>query len=221
MRVLTGYEPAHVGLIPDGMRRWAKSRGVSLADAYMQGAEKVADILQVLRRNNVRTVSVYNLSRANLARSQAELEPVFNASVRFLTDLIPARFEPDTCSVRLHGDRSVLPAEYIAAAQHAESVMSGGQFRINILAAYDANEELRAAHLQARQSGGEIRGAFDIEDVDLVIRTSPEPLLSGFLPLQTQYAQLRFLSTPLNELDARHIDEFIDDYRRTPQLRGR
>lgn len=221
MRVLTGYEPTHVGLIPDGMRRWAKSRGVSLADAYMLGAEKVADILQVLRGHNVRTVSVYNLSRANLARSQAELEPVFKASIRFLTELIPARFKPDECSVRLHGDRTVLPTEYVAAARHAESVMCGDRFRINILAAYDANDELRAAHLQARQNGGEIRGAFDIGDVDLVIRTSPEPLLSGFLPLQTQYAQLRFLSTPLNELDKRHIDEFIDDYRRTPQLRGR
>lgn len=221
MRVLTGYEPTHVGLIPDGMRRWAKSRGVSLEDAYLQGAEKVADILQVLRRHNVKTVTVYNLSRANLARSQAELEPVFKASITFLTTLIPARFAPDECSVRLHGDRSVLPDEYVAAAQHAESVMCGEDFRVNILAAYDANDELRAAHLQAQQEGGEIRGAFGIDDVDLVIRTSPEPLLSGFLPLQTQYAQLRFLTTPLNDLEDRHIEEFIDDYRRTPQLRGR
>lgn len=221
MRVLTGYEPAHVGLIPDGMRRWAKSRGVSLEDAYLKGAEKVADILQVLRRHNVRTVSVYNLSRANLARSQAELEPVFKASVHFLTTLIPARFDPDECSVRLHGDRTVLPEEYVAAARHAESVMRGDGFRINVLAAYDANDELRAAHLQAQRQGGEICGAFDIDDVDLVIRTSPEPLLSGFLPLQTQYAQLRFTTTPLNELEERDIEEFIDDYRRTPQLRGR
>lgn len=218
---MTGFEPAHVGLIPDGMRRWAKSRGISLAEAYLLGAEKVADILQVLRRHNVRTVSVYNLSRANLARSQAELEPVFNASIHFLTHLVPARFEPDACSVRLHGDRTVLPAEYVAAAERTESVMRGEEFRINILAAYDANDELRTALLQAQQRGGEVRGSFDIDDVDLVIRTSPEPLLSGFLPLQTQYAQLRFLTTPLNELEEHHIDEFIDDYRRTPQLRGR
>lgn len=155
MHVLTGCEPAHVGLIPDGMRRWAKSRGISLAESYLQGAEKVADILQVLRGHHVRTVTVYNLSRANLARSQAELEPVFNASIHFLTHLIPARFEPDACSVRLYGDRSLLPAEYVAAAEHAESVMRGEDFRINILAAYDANDELRAAVAQAQQQGGE------------------------------------------------------------------
>lgn len=221
MTVLTGYEPAHVGLIPDGMRRWARGHDVSLADAYLRGAEKVVDILRVLRRNNVRTVSVYNLSRANLARSDAELEPVYKASIHFLTTLIPANFDPADCSVRVHGDRRVLPEEYVAAARHAESVMQGSEFRINILSAYDANDELRAAQVQAQREGCEICRALDIEDVDLVIRTSPEPLLSGFLPMQTQYAQLRFLTTPLNELEERDIEEFIDDFRRSPQRRGR
>ena len=61
-------------------------------------------------------------------------------------------------------------------------------------------------------------GAFPL---DLVIRTTPEPLLSGFLPFQSQYAQLLFLTTPLNDLDARYIDQLIADYRRLPQLRGR
>lgn len=220
MDAATGRAPVHVGLIPDGLRRWSKSQGVTLTEAYLRGADKVTDILQALRRNDVRTVSVYNLSRANLARSQAELEPVYNASIYFLKAL-PAHFDPAHCTVRLYGDRTLLPEEYVAAGAHAESAMHGDQFRINILAAYDADDELRCAHSRALREGGEIRGAFDIEDVDLVIRTSPEPLLSGFLPMQTQYAQLRFLTTPLNELDERHIDAIIDDFRRSPQLRGR
>ncbi|OBI74133.1 di-trans,poly-cis-decaprenylcistransferase [Mycobacterium sp. E740] len=217
---MAGREPAHVGLIPDGLRRWAKRHGVPLADSYLRGAEKVIDILRALRRNDVRTVSVYNLSRANLARSDAELEPVYNASIHFLTAL-PSHFDPDVCSVRVHGDLEVLPEKYAAAARHTESVMRGDEFRINILSAYDADDELRAAHLRALREGGDIRKAYDIDNVDLVIRTSPEPLLSGFLPMQTQYAQLRFLTTPLNDLEDRQIDEFIDDFRRCPQRRGR
>jgi undecaprenyl diphosphate synthase len=54
----------------------------------------------------------------------------------------------------------------------------------------------------------------------MVIRTTPEPLLSGFLPLQSQHAQLIFLPTPLNELNRQHIDDLIADYRRFPQRRG-
>ncbi|MGB1225516.1 MAG: undecaprenyl diphosphate synthase family protein [Mycobacterium sp.] len=213
--------PTHVGLIPDGLRRWADANGTTLADAYLRGAHKVIEILLTLQRNGVQTASVYNLSCANLARREDELEAVYAASVHFLTALIPAHFDPGTCSVRLHGNRKLLPQKYVAAVRDLEITMKGDGFRINMLAAYDACDELRAAHIKAQQDGSDISAAFEIGDVDIVIRTTPEPMLSGFLPLQSQYAQLVFLTTPLNELEDRQIDDLIADYRHSPQLRGR
>ncbi|MGE2736449.1 undecaprenyl diphosphate synthase family protein [Mycolicibacterium vaccae] len=213
--------PAHVGLIPDGMRRWAHANETTLADAYLRGAHKVVEILGILQRHQIRTVTVYNLSRANLGRRDEELDAVYQASMCFFRDMIPTYFDPGTCGVRLHGDRGLLPPPYVAAAEHAETTMRGNDFRINILAAYDAVDEMRAAHRRAAAGGGDIADAFEITEVDLVIRSTPEPLLSGFLPLQSQYAQLRFLDTPLNDLQQEHIDDVIADYRRLPQLRGR
>ena len=215
------HGPVHVGLIPDGLRRWADAHGTTLTESYLRGAEKVAEILVALQRNGVQTVSVYNLSQANLARRDDELDAVYAASIRFFTTLIPAHFDPATCSVRLHGNRNVLPAGYLAAAQNLETAMQGNDFRVNILAAYDARAELRAAHVRAQREGCDINDAFDIGDVDMVLRTTAEPLLSGFLPMQSQYAQLHFLTTPLNELTGCHIDDLVADYRRSPQLRGR
>ncbi len=214
-------EPAHVGLIPDGLRRWAKANDASLGEAYLKGAEKVTEIMLTLQRNGVQTVSVYNLSRANLARKKAELDAVYEASMQFLTELIPDRFDRSVCSVRLHGDRNALPDKYVAAAADLEAAMKGSEFRINILAAYDANDELRIACERAQREGCDISAALDIGTVDLVIRTTPEPLLSGFLPLQSQYAQLIFLPTPLNDLTVQDIDDLIAAYRHFPQLRGR
>ena len=213
--------PSHVGLIPDGLRRWAQSNGTTLAEAYLRGAHKVIQILQTLQRHDVRTVTVYNLSRANLGRTADELDAVYQASLTFLTALIPTHFDAAVCSLRLHGDRKALPDNYVAAAHDLEVAMTGDAFRINMLAAYDAADELRDAHRRAQQEGCDIAAAFEIADVDLVIRTTPEPLLSGFLPLQSQYAQLRFLDTPLNDLTTAHIDDLIADYRGLPQLRGR
>ena len=213
--------PAHVGLIPDGLRRWAQANGTTLTEAYLRGAESLVQILLALRRNDVQTVTVYNLSRANLARTGAELEAVYVASTHFLTTLVPAAFAPADCTVRLHGDRDALPPDYVAAAAKAEATMTGSGFHINVLAAYDAYDELRAATRRARDQSCDIAAAFDIGAVDLVIRTTPEPLLSGFLPLQSQYAQLMFLQTPLNELTERHVDDLLAEYRRFPQLRGR
>lgn len=215
------HQPAHVGVIPDGLRRWADARGATLADAYLRGAEKVTEILVALQRNDVQTVSVYNLSRANLARADHELAAVYAASIHFCTTLIPAHFDPTVCTVRFHGDRSLLPENYRAAIHHVENAMQGAGFLINILAPYDAGDELRAAYLRAQREGCDISDALEIDDVDLIIRTTPEPLLSGFLPLQSQYAQLIFLTTPLNDLTVPDIDGLIADHRRLPQLRGR
>ncbi|WP_176560828.1 undecaprenyl diphosphate synthase family protein [Mycobacterium neglectum] len=214
-------EPAHVGLIPDGLRRWAKANDATLQDAYVRGAEKVTEILLALQRNGVQTVSVYNLSRANLARPDAQLDAVFAASILFFTTLIPDHFDRATCSVRLHGDRHALPHKYLAAAQDLEESMRGNDFRINILAAYDAYDELRTAAARAQREECDISAALDIGNVDLVIRTTPETLLSGFLPLQSQYAELVFLPTPLNDLDVQDIDDLIAAHRDFPQLRGR
>ncbi|QZT65444.1 undecaprenyl diphosphate synthase family protein [Mycolicibacterium austroafricanum] len=210
-----------MGLIPDGLRRWARANNTTLADAYRRGAESAVELLLALHRNQVQTVTVYNLSRANLARASDELDAVYAASIHFLSTLIPARFDPAECGVRVYGDRALLPEKFVAAARAVESAMTGDGFRINVLAAYDAADELRAAHQRAQRDGCDINDAFDIGEVDLVIRTTEEPLLSGFLPMQTQYARLLFLTTPLNELTARHIDDFVADYRRSPQLRGR
>lgn len=214
-------KPTHVGLIPDGMRRWADAHNTTLAESYLRGAQKVVALLLALRRNDVQTVSVYNLSRANLARPDAELDAVYGASIEFFTKLIPDHFDLDDCTVRLHGDRSLLPREYVRAAEALEAATNDGAFRINILAAYDAVDELRAAHARAQREECDIAAAFDIPDVDLVIRTTPEPLLSGFLPLQSQYAELVFLTTPLNDLTAEFIDDLIAEHRQFPQRRGR
>jgi undecaprenyl diphosphate synthase len=216
-----GGVPAHVGLIPDGLRRWAGAHGATLREAYLRGAEKVAELLLALQRNEVQTVTVYNLSRANLARPDDQLDAVYAASLHFLTTLIPDNFDPTTCTFTLHGDRSLLPDKYVAAARDLESRMTGEEFQINLLAAYDASDELHAAYSRAQRDHCDIADAFETGEVDLVIRTTPEPLLSGFLPFQSQYAQLLFLTTPLNDLDGRDIDQFIADYRRLPQLHGR
>ena len=216
-----GMLPTHVGLIPDGLRRWARANDATLLDAYRLGAENVIQILLALQRNRVQTATVYNLSRANLARPGHELDAVYAASIYFLSTLIPAHFDPAVCGVRVHGDRGLLPDDFAAASRDVETAMTGDAFRINVLAAYDAGDELRAAHQRALTEGCDINDAFEIGDVDLVIRTTPDPLLSGFLPMQSQYAELFFLTTPLNELTAQHVEDIIQGYRNFPQRRGR
>ena len=161
--VSMGKEPAHVGLIPDGLRRWADAHGATLHEAYLRGAEKVAEILLALQQNDVQTVTVYNLSRANLARPDDQLDAVYAASLHFLTTLVPDNFDPTTCTFTLHGDRNLLPDKFVAAARDLESTMTGDDFRINLLAAYDAHDELHAAYLRAQRDHSDIGDALTSE----------------------------------------------------------
>jgi undecaprenyl diphosphate synthase len=55
----------------------------------------------------------------------------------------------------------------------------------------------------------------------MIIRTTPEPLLSGFLPMQSQYAQLHFLETPLNDLSEQNINDLVEQFRHFPLRHGR
>jgi undecaprenyl diphosphate synthase len=213
--------PVHIGLIPDGMRRWAVANNATLAESYLRGTAKVTEILLALQRHQVQTVTIYNLSRANLGRTDAELDAVYQASMHFYRTSIPTHFDPAVCSVRFHGDLELLPGTCGAAARDLEDAMIGDQFRINILAAYDSYDELRAASRRAQQEGCDIAEAFEIGRVDMIIRTTPEQLLSGFLPMQSQYATLHFLETPLNDLNVDRIDELVAEFRRLPQLQGR
>ncbi len=63
---------------------------------------------------------------------------MYSASLHFLTTVIPAHFDPAVCSVRLYGEKNLLPEPYVAAARELEASMTGDGFRINLLAAYDA-----------------------------------------------------------------------------------
>jgi undecaprenyl diphosphate synthase len=203
------------------VRRWAKANDTTLADSYRRGADKVADILAALQQRDVRTVSVFGLSRANLARRSEELRPIYQAAIHLCVSALPEKIDPATCTVHLIGDRTSLPDKLLRALENLESAMHGGDFTINILGAYNAFDELRLAHDRANATGDDIAAALEVGEVDLVIRTSPESLLSGFLPLQCQYAELCFLDTPLNDLEISDIDEIIASFRRLPQLRGR
>jgi undecaprenyl diphosphate synthase len=213
--------PVHVGLIPDGMRRWARANDTTLAESYRRGADKVADILAALQQRDVRTVSLFGLSRVNLGRRPEELLPIYQAAIHLCVSALPEKIDPATCTVHLIGDRTSLPEKLLSGLENLESAMHSGDFTINLLGAYDAFDELRRAHDRANATGGDIAAALEVSEVDLVIRTSPESLLSGFLPLQCQYAELHFLQTPLNELETSEIDEIIATFRRLPQLRGR
>ena len=200
--------PRHVGIILDGNRRWAAVQGSSSAHGHQAGAEKITDFLGWCDEAGVEVVTLWLLSTDNLERPSAELEPllgIIEQTVRSLATQGTWRIHPV-------GALDLLPASTAEVLKKAESDTSEreGLF-VNVAVGYGGRREVvdavRALLADAASKGttlDDLASVLDVEhiaehlytagqpDPDLVIRTSGEQRLSGFLLWQSAHSEFYF-----------------------------
>ncbi len=200
--------PRHVGVILDGNRRWARSAGQDPRMGHERGAEKIIEFLGWCSDVGVEVVTLWMLSTDNLSRPRAELDA--------LVAIIEGAVEriADTRRWRLHpvGSLDVLPPStqqvLKVAAERTETV--DGMW-VNVAVGYGGRQEIADAvrsmlveHAAAGKTTAEVAELLDVEhiaehlytkgqpDPDLVIRTSGEQRLSGFLMWQSAHSEFYF-----------------------------
>ncbi len=200
--------PRHVGVVLDGNRRWAKETGSASHDGHRAGAAKIAEFLGWCEEAGVEVVTLWLLSTDNLARPQAELEPLLEIISDTVTDLA------HTQRWRVHpvGALDLLPSDTAAALKEADSTTRSVEgMTVNVAVGYGGRRELVDAvralltqHAQLGTSMDELAGELDVEDIaehlytkgqpdpDLLIRTSGEQRLSGFMLWQSANSEFYF-----------------------------
>jgi short-chain Z-isoprenyl diphosphate synthase len=200
--------PRHVGVMLDGNRRWAAEQGKSTAHGHQAGADKIEDFLGWCDEVGVEVVTLWLLSTDNLARPADELEPLLRIIEETVTDLASHG------TWRLHpvGALDLLPAttaEILKAA--ADSTRNREGLLVNVAVGYGGRQEVvdavRALLSDAASRGvsmDELASVVDVDhiaehlytagqpDPDLVIRTSGEQRLSGFLLWQSAHSEFYF-----------------------------
>lgn len=204
--------PRHLGIVLDGHRRYARDQGmVSYTDAYRAGMCRFEDFLGWAENLDIPAVTAWVLSRENLERPGEELEPYFDVLIE-LFGRLPDLAARQDMSIRFIGSLDLLPAELVHAAKTAEAARPDGSRRLNIAMGYggrqeivDAAKDLVADLARAGVPADEIAGRIDADnlashmysadlpDPDLLIRTSGESRLSGFLLWQSAYAEFVFV----------------------------
>jgi short-chain Z-isoprenyl diphosphate synthase len=226
-RALEGAEtPRHVGVIIDGNRRWARSIGLDdVNDGHRVGADKIADFLCWCDEAGVEVVTIFLLSTENLARAEPELLPLLRIIEGVAEDLssVHRRWH-----LRAMGALDLLPPETVAVLKQAEDLTRDRPgATVNLAVSYggrreiaDAVRSLLAEHAERGTSLDELVDTLDVEhiaehlytrgqpDPDLIIRTSGEQRLSGFLLWQTAHAEFYF------------TDVYWPDFRRVDFLRA-
>jgi len=221
--------PRHVGVILDGNRRWSKANPAADGDTstsrgHKAGAEKIIDLLDWCEESKVEVLTIWLLSNQNLSRPPAELEPLLEIIAETVNDLASRR----RWEIRPVGSMELLPTNLVEQLNDVASKTKGIKgVLINVAIGYggrseiaDAVKSIITSPVSAGKSAAGIASAINVEEIgrhlytaglpdpDLVIRTSGEQRLGGFLLWQSAHSEFYF------------CEAYWPDFRRVDFLRA-
>ena len=198
--------PKHIGLIHDGHRRYARRENLlSYEVSYKIGMVRFKECLSWCDELGIDYVTSWLLSKENLSRPEEELEPYFTVLNELFEELIIDDLV-DNFKIQFIGSIDLLPDYLKETIKKLQEVRAGGEKTITIALGYGGRQEILDAikslvienkekdleELVEEINDEQIREHLylpDAPDIDLIIRTSGESRLSGFLLLQSAYSE--------------------------------
>jgi short-chain Z-isoprenyl diphosphate synthase len=223
-RIPTDRIPQHIGVMLDGNRRWAKAVGADTAGGYQAGAANIEPMLEWCEEVGVKVVTLWLLSTDNLNRPADQLDGL----LRIIEGAVTSLAEQHRWRLHPVGALDLLPAETAEMLKGAEeSTRDADGILVNIAVGYGGRREIADAvrsllHAEAAKGRTieELAEVLDVEhiaehlytkgqpDPDLVIRTSGEQRLGGFLLWQSAHSEFYF------------CEAYWPDFRRVDFLRA-
>ena len=200
--------PRHVGVMCDGNRRWARSAGhTDVSKGHRKGADKIFELLQWCKETGVEVVTLWLLSTDNLSRQEEELGPLLTIIEDTVNGLVD-----DGWRVNPVGALDLLPDDTARVLKYAaEATVNNPGVLVNVAVGYGGRREIadavRSLLIEQANKGTTIEQlaeSIDVEhiaehlytagqpDPDLVIRTSGEQRLGGFLLWQSTHSEFYF-----------------------------
>lgn len=215
--------PTHLAIIMDGNGRWAKAKGMARREGHEAGTEAARRIVIECRKLGIRHLTLYTFSRENWARPRDEISFLFDLLSRFLKRELKTLVDED---IRLNvlGELEDLPLLTRQVVKHVmKKTAHCSSMVLNLALNYSGRFDL----VQACRAL--IRDGVKPEDVDedairerlysagqpdpdLVIRTSGEKRISGFLIYEAAYAELYFTETLWPDFDEKELAAALEDF---------
>jgi len=202
--------PRHVAIIMDGNGRWAMKHKLKVALGHRAGVESLRAIIRESSDLKINTLSLFAFSTENWRRSDQEVSALMGLLLEYFTSEID-ELDKNNVRIRILGDKDGLPPAQREAVLKAEArTKDNSGLNLCIALNYGGRAELvhAARALAVKAAAGELdpedidEKALENElytaglpDVDLLIRSSGEQRLSGFLLWQCAYAEFEFPET--------------------------
>ncbi|MEM0129833.1 MAG: polyprenyl diphosphate synthase [Thermoplasmatales archaeon] len=230
--------PKHIAVIMDGNRRFARMLHKSADEGHELGKEKLENFLDWCFDIGIKIVTVYAFSTENFKRDSSEIHYLMNLYAHSFDDITrDPRVIKNRIRVRLIGKIDLLPENVREAAMRAEEfTKSFDKFLLNVAIAYGGREEILDAirSISRDVKRGKIEPenidektiekylyTGEIDDPDLIIRTSGEERISNFLLWQSAYSELYFTDVYWPEITKLDLLKAIGDFQKRRRRYGR
>ena len=197
--------PEHVGIIPDGNRRWALQKGLNKEDGYERGISPGMSLFRTCQKLGIKEMSFYGFTADNTKRPSVQRLAFTKACVAAVKVL-----SEENASLLVVGntDSAMFPKELLPYTTRRD--FGKGGMKINFLVNYSWEWDLG---LKNGMIGPKL-GTADVSRVDLVIRWGGRRRLSGFLPVQSVYSDFYVVDDYWPDFSPRHVEESISWYSR-------
>ena len=179
--------PNHIGLIPDGNRRWAQSKGLEKQDGYEYGLEPGLEMLKLAKEYGIKEITYYGFTTDNCKRPRKQID----AFVKACIDAVNLIAKEDISLLVVGNTKStVFPKELLKYTERTN--LGKGGIKVNFLVNYGWAWDISNLNRTKGSKKTVLEGLHskDISRIDLILRWGGRKRLSGFLPIQSVYSDI-------------------------------
>ena len=224
--------PHHLAIIMDGNRRWARERNLPSLEGHRRGYEKLKEIAELCFKKGIGILTVFAFSTENWNRSKNEISYLMKLLKKAINESLEM-FDKDNIKIKVSGRLGELSYDLQKAILNTvEATRNNTKGVLNLALNYggrieiiDAVKRIIAQKISAEKIDEKVIQenlyANDLIDPDLIIRTSGEQRLSGFLLWQSAYSELYFTPKYWPDFTERDLDKALEEYSKRERRFGK
>lgn len=203
--------PKHIGIIPDGNRRWALDNKLNKHEGYDYGIAPGFKLYELMIENGIKEATFYGFTNDNTRRPKIQTQAFAKACI----DAVETLANRDANLLVIgNTDSSVFPKELLKYANKRVN-FGKGLININFLVNYDWKWDLEQAYRSPSSTLNNSIASSDISRMDLVIRWGGRRRLSGFLPIQSVYSDIFIVDEYWPNFNENHFYDALNWYQST------
>ncbi len=203
--------PQHIGIIPDGNRRWAQRNGLHKEDGYDYGISPGFELFKECIKLGIKEITFYGFTQDNTKRPAVQTKAFQKACVDSVLEL-----SKQDANLLIVGNTNspLFPQELLPYTKRVS--IGKGLMNVNFLVNYgwdwDLSHSVANGQINGKESFSERIASSNISRMDLIIRWGGRSRLSGFLPIQSIYADFYVIDEMWPDFKLSHLYEALDWY---------